>query len=147
MNVFQFIMSNKDKLGEMFENLIDGEITIPPDEFDFAHPDVAFLKLEAEEEHVLMFVIDVSEDLYIRTVIEPKDFGKYSNYIKTIKNPRIRIDVVECLEDIFRINATEKIAKAEAELNLASDILDEAVDKRSVIDDLTIRVKKEWGIK
>lgn len=140
-------MQNKGNLVDLLNQIVNGRLRVEPKDFDFTCPQLQFVVERSADELQLYFQIEASPDLRIYTSIQANEFNLFSNSIKTIKDPTIRMQVVKCLEDNLQIMAFGDMSVATDEVALAQSALDDAKDVHTQVCNITATVKQEWGIK
>lgn len=139
MNLFEFVIKNLSILESIYTD--SGEISIPPDQFDYSHPG-----LLCEESTIqLIFFVDVG-GFRLVTKITPKEMANNMKYVRAISDPDVREYVVQAMEGEIMESVMAEAENNEVALSEAQSAKKESDEKLDSLRAALGAIKNHWNI-
>lgn len=139
-SLFDFVAQHQNILETLYSD--DGEISIPPDQFDFGHKDLVH---DEDTMGILRFYVEIGT-FKLFTEISPDDMSANAKYIRNITNVDVRESVVKAMEEVMLLDAIESRKTVEDELNDARQRLMNCESTVDSLNDAMRLIKNDWGV-
>ena len=150
MDLFDFVVSNKDEIEKLQEESENGLIYLDASDFDFSHDEVQFeLASESEDEEaqegtVRFFVEAGKYKLLCELTYE--ELADNLDDLENISDPDIREKVIEALENDIEPALSEQVDEAKDEVENIKGLLKEAEDRHDNVKGSLSKLKNKWGV-
>jgi len=140
MSIYDFLVQNEDVLSQI-EFSADGTIEVPPNEFGFSNSDV---EMEVVK-HEMIFSVDIGH-FRVSTKVWIDNIGEAADYLKQIKDPDKRKEVIELIEENYRDEAQLQLELEESNVEETTSRRDQARKDLDTVVDTLREIKSAWKI-